>query len=354
MSSSSRPTLRWAIVGAGSISAKFAGDLEIDRPDAKANHKIVAVGSSSLERSEKWIADNIKKNKPKAYGSYSEVFADKDVDIVYIGTIHTLHKQPTLDAIAAGKHVLCEKPMALNGKDTLEMIEAAKKKGVYLMEAVWTRFFPLVDTFKKLVHEDKVIGDVHRSFIDFAIKDFDELPSTHRLKDLRSGGGALLDIGMYSITWARLGMDPNVGDKALKMSTVASQVLVDGVDATTSAIITFPETRAQAILSCTFWGNISREIIRVEGKLGKITVFGKFASCPTKVVVQYNDPSKPDEVYEPHKDGFGYYWEADAAALDIQQGKLESSIMPWKESLLVFDIMDNIRKESGLVYEQEK
>lgn len=356
MSSSKLPSLRWGIIGAGSISGKFVGDLEIDRNSyAKANHQIVAIGSSSVSKAEQFISKNIKINKPKAYGTYAELFADPNVDIVYIGTPHPFHKKPALDAINAGKHVLCEKPMTLNYGDTKELIEAAQKKKVFLMEAVWTRFFPIVETFKDLVHNQKIVGDVHRAFIDFAIKDFDELPSQHRLKDINLGGGALLDIGIYSITWARLGLDPNVGERALKTSVVSSQVLVNGVDAITSAIISYPETRSQAILSSSLWGNPSREIIRVEGKLGKVTVFGKFASCPTKIIVTFYDTSKQEIVIEPHKDGFGYHYEADAVAIDIANGKLQNeNIMPWSETLLMFKIMDQIRKENGLIYPQEK
>lgn len=356
MSSDSLPVLRWGIIGAGSISSKFVGDLEIDRgADAKATHKITAIGSSSISKAEAFISSNIKNNTPKPYASYDEVFADENVDIVYIGTPHPFHKDIALRAIKAGKHVLCEKPMTLNYKDSKELIEAAKQHKVYLMEAVWTRFFPIVQTFKKLVHEDKIVGEVHRAFTDFAIKDFDLLPSTHRLKDVNLGGGALLDIGIYAITWARLGLDPNVGKKALKWTCSSSQVIVDGVDATTSAILTYPETQSQAIISCSFWGNISREIIRVEGKLGKVVVYGKFASCPTKIIVTFDDPEKQEIVVEPPKKGFGYYWEADAAAIDIANGKLENEeIMPWDETLLMFEIMDGIRKQGGLVYPQEK
>lgn len=349
------PTLRWGILGAGSISAAFATDLEIKRLEAKANHELVAVAARNLQSAQDFISEHLK-SKPKAYGSYAELYADKNVDIIYIGTIHTFHKQTALDAIAAGKHVLCEKPMALNKKDTLEIIDAAKKKGVFLMEAVWTRFFPIVQTLKKLVHEDKVIGEIHRSFVDFAIKDFDDLPADHRLKDAQLGGGALLDIGIYCVTWARLVMDPNVGNKALKTTVVSSQVIdeKDKVDYTTSAILTFPETKAQSIISCSLWGNLSREIIRIEGKTGVILVYGKYASCPTKIVVSYYDPQKTEEIFEPFKDGYGYYWEADACALDIQAGKTEDDIMPLSETLNVFDIMDTIRHQNNMVYPQEK
>lgn len=337
------------------MSGKFAGDLEIDRTSyAKASHQIVAIGSSSVAKAEQFIAQHLTKNKPKAYGTYAELYADPNVDIVYIGTPHPYHKEAALAAIDAGKHVLCEKPMTLNRKDTLEIVEAAQKKKVFLMEAVWTRFFPIVETFKDLVHKQKIVGDVHRTFVDFAIKDFDELPSSHRLKNVNLGGGALLDIGIYAITWAKLGHDVNVGKKSLKTSVVSNQVFVDGVDATTSAIITFPETRSQSIISCSFWGNLSREIIRVEGKLGKVTVYGKYASCPTKIIVNFDDPAKEDVVIEPHKDGFGYHYEADAVAVDISKGKLEDDLMPLDESLWMFEIMDGIRKESGFLYPQEK
>lgn len=354
---SNLPTLKWGIIGAGQISGCFVSDLILDRPDARALHDIIVVGSRSLSKSQGFIAEHLSNSQTRAAGSYESVFEDEEVSAVYVGTIHTTHKELVLAAIAAGKHVLCEKPMALNRGDAERMIGAAREAGVFLMEAVWTRFFPIARELRRVVHEDLEIGEVHRCFADFGIAGFAEVEASHRVKDIRLGGGALLDIGVYSVTWARMAMDGGVGEKAQEMRTVGSQVIdeKEGVDYTTSAIITFPKTKGQAIISSTFWGAGTREILRVEGQAGVVRVFGKYASCPTRMVVSLNGKAEEEErVYEPEKVGFGYYWEADAVAEDIAAGRRENEIMPLQETVNVMEIMDTIRQQNGLVYPQER
>lgn len=116
------------------ISSWFASDLCLDRPDAKAKHVVQAIGSSSTAKGEAFVSKHCPSQGPTIYDSYSGVYQDPDVDIVYIGTPHVMHCQNALDAIAAGKNVLCEKPMALNARDAQRMIDAAREKGVFLME----------------------------------------------------------------------------------------------------------------------------------------------------------------------------------------------------------------------------
>lgn len=236
------------------------------------------------------------------------------------------------------------------------MIGAAREAGVFDGGGV-DAVFPIARELRRVVHEDLEIGEVHRCFADFGIAGFAEVEASHRVKDIRLGGGALLDIGVYSVTWARMAMDGGVGEKAQEMRTVGSQVIdeKEGVDYTTSAIITFPKTKGQAIISSTFWGAGTREILRVEGQAGVVRVFGKYASCPTRMVVSLNGKAEEEErVYEPEKVGFGYYWEADAVAEDIAAGRRENEIMPLQETVNVMEIMDTIRQQNGLVYPQER
>ncbi|UZP46124.1 hypothetical protein NXS19_013936 [Fusarium pseudograminearum] len=214
----SKPTLRWGIVGTGMISSWFIADLTIDRKDAKATHIIQAIGSSSVEKGKKFVKEHLPNasKPPTIYGSYQEAYQDPEVDIIYIGTPHGFHKKNCLDAISHGKNVLCEKAFTLNAKEAREVFEAAKEKGVFIMEAMWTRFFPLVKTIQKLVHEDKVIGDVARLFADFAMdQHIESLAPEHRLRDLSLGAGSLLDIGIYSLTWGLVGLDSGVGEEQL-------------------------------------------------------------------------------------------------------------------------------------------
>lgn len=351
----SLPSLKWGIIATGAISTRFADDLEIQRSDALANHSIAAVGSSTLEKAQTFISKLQRNSSATPYGDYQGVYNDPNVEAVYIGTPHIAHKKNALDAIAAGKHVLVEKPFTLNAKDAREVFTAAKAKGVFVMEAVWTRFFPIVKQMKKALHEDKVIGDIHRTHSDYAILNYDTMDASFRLKDPALGGGALLDIGIYTITWTRLGLDPNVGSSAAKSSWVSSQVLKGGVDVHSSGIASYPELGRQGVFSCALYENFSRVALVVEGTLGTLTVYGKHHSCPQYYIIEFHDKSKEPIRFEPKKDGFGFYWEADAVAVDIANGKLENEdVMPWSETLAVMDIMDSARASSGLVYPQEK
>ena len=130
------------------ISEWFVSDILLPEawPGKSASHVVQAIGSSSLEKcekfAEKWVTPVQSAVKPSLYGSYQAVYDDKDVDCVYIGTPHSFHKENCLDAIKAGKNVLCEKPFAMNADEAEEVFAAAKEKGVFIMEAMWTRFYP--------------------------------------------------------------------------------------------------------------------------------------------------------------------------------------------------------------------
>lgn len=119
------------------ISSWFASDLCLNRPNSKAKHIIQAIGSSSKAKGADFVSQHCPFQSPTIYDSYSDVYQDPNVDVVYIGTPHTFHCENALDAIAAGKHVLCEKPIALNARDAQRMLDAARKKGVFLMEGSW-------------------------------------------------------------------------------------------------------------------------------------------------------------------------------------------------------------------------
>lgn len=140
---SSLPSLRWGILGTGWISITFAIDLLVPQPDVPFKHLITAIGSSSTAKGNSFVEKLWKDsaNQLEIVDTYDGVYDNANVDIVYVGTPHSEHKKNCLRAIAAGKHVLCEKPFTMNKKDALEVFEAAKEKGVFIMEALWTRLF---------------------------------------------------------------------------------------------------------------------------------------------------------------------------------------------------------------------
>ncbi|KAF4442232.1 vegetative cell wall protein gp1 [Fusarium austroafricanum] len=333
--SDSKPTLRWGIIGTGLISSWFIQDLLIERQNAQATHRIQAIGSSSIEKGTKFVETHLPGHPqpPTIYGSYPEAYQDPDVDIIYIGTPHAFHKKNCLDAIAHGKHVLCEKAFTLNAREAREVIEAAKQKGVFIMEAMWTRFFPLVKNLQKIIHEDKAIGDVVRVFADFAMNQRVESKGPEsRLRNLSLGAGSLLDIGIYSLTWGLLTLDAGVGEKAATPKLTATQTLVEGVDVGTSIILLYPDGK-QGILTSNSKVKTPAAFCRIEGTEGHILVEGLAASVPGSFTV-YKDGESEGNKYVFERPGKGFYWEADAVALDIAAGKVENDTMPWAETIL--------------------
>ncbi|KAF2251221.1 NAD(P)-binding protein [Trematosphaeria pertusa] len=351
MSSESLPTLRWGIIATGQISSWFVRDLSLSRPDAKARHTIAAIGSSSQGKGEafvkQWIPDVLP--APKVYAGYEQVYNHPDVDIIYIGTPHAFHKQNCLAAIAAGKHVLCEKAFTLNARDAKEVFAAAENKGVFVMEALWTRFFPLVQQLQRLVHEENVIGSVHRVFADLGLdQDFASLGPDSRLRNPALGAGTLLDICIYSLTWGLLALDAKVGEEAEKPVIKAVQTLFDSIDVASTVVLYYPSTGRQAICTSTAMFKTPDLFCRIEGTNGYITVEGVSASRPSAFTIYAKDEGTTEgKRYTVANPGFGLFWEADAIAHDIAAGRKESAVMPWAETIRVMEMMDEARRQGG-------
>jgi len=349
------PTLRWGIISCGWISTEVVKDLILTRPNPKANHIIQAIGCSSIAKGKEFVAKNIPHLSPTIYGSYQECYNDPNVDLIYIGTPHSFHKQNCLDAIAAGKHILCEKAFTLNVIEAKEVFAAAKQKGVFIMEAMWTRFFPVTQTLQRLLHEEKIVGDIVRAFVDFGL-DFDikgKGPES-RLKNLELGAGSLLDIGIYSLTWGLLCLDSKIGEEADKPKVVALQSLDEGVDLTSSMVLLYPKTGRQGILTSSFSVKSQPSFARIEGSKGTLYVDGEATSVPQSLRFVPKGSDEKEQVFEFDKPGSGFYFEADAVALDIQAGRTENAVMPWAETIRVLEILDGVRRDNGVVFPQEK
>ncbi|EXJ94603.1 hypothetical protein A1O1_02999 [Capronia coronata CBS 617.96] len=356
---SEKPTCRWGIVSTGFIASWFVDDLALDRPDANVKHVIQCIGSSSLEKGEAFAAKHCPNSKPAIYSSYAEVYADPDVDCVYIGTPHSFHKQNCLDAIAAGKNVLCEKAFTINAREAREVFEAAAKKGVYVHEAMWLRHRPLVADLTKLLHQDKVIGDVFRMSSDFGFyMDIAGLPETSRLKDPKLGAGTLLDIGVYSLTWAILALDPDSPKNSQTPKLLAAQTQKNGVEVLSSVILHYPSSGRQGMITSTTLSDAPSDVVcRILGTEGYIDVTGLAPSHPASFTVytKKKDGGGFEEASRSNYTdiGHGFVHEADDTALDIAAGRKESPIMPWKETIRVMEMMDEIRKQGGTKYPQD-
>ncbi len=343
------PVLRWGITGTGVISTWFVEDLLVKRKDAKALHMIQAIGAASSRSKAKSFADRYSLSDTKVYGSYKEVYDDPDVDIIHIGTPHSFHKNDCLQAIAAGKHVLNEKSFTLTTEEAKEVIAAAREKGVFLMEGMWTRFSPVTLAFHKLLHEYKIIGDVFRCFCEAGFHHplFETFGPESRWRNPALGAGSLLDLGVYCVTWGLLALDPFHKSQP---EITAVQTVTDGVDDSTTIILHYPQAKQQAILtsstqSTTESGGV---FARVYGNKGFIEVGGAAAPAPAYIdVTLFGQSGAKPTRHTFENPGRGFFWEADAIALDIAAGRKENATMPWSETIRVMEIMDEARRQGG-------
>ncbi|MCA0758475.1 Gfo/Idh/MocA family oxidoreductase [Paenibacillus sp. N4] len=321
-------TIKWGIFGPGGISSKFAGDLKY-----AAGAELVAVGGRSLEKAERFAEEH---QVPRAYGSLEELAADPDVDIVYIGTLHTVHKENAAQLLRAGKSVLCEKPFAMNAAETADMIQAARENGVFLMEAMWTRYLPPIRKVREWIAEGR-IGEVRMLKADFGF-DVGWAPES-RLLDPALGGGALLDAGIYPVSFASMvfGAQP---EKIMSSARIGQT----GVDEQFSLLFEYEGGRTAALNGAVQLGMVSDAYIY--GTKGYIHIpnflFGKTASLH----VRGDEP----EHYADDREAKGYAFEAEEAMSCLREGKLESAVMPVEETLAIMGTLDAIRKQWGLRY----
>lgn len=347
--------LNWGIVSTGAIAGCFVRDILIDSKTRNAGdvqHKIVAVGSRSVENARKFIKTEIKNDSVNAYGSYDELFADQNVNAVYIGTPHTYHYQNSKAALLAGKHVLCEKPVTSTAAELQSLLSIAKEKKLFFMEALWTRFQPAILELKKIA-EEGTLGDpvlVHADLSgDF---DIENIPTTHRILDPKLGGGALLDLGPYPFVWSMIALFEHPKNKRSLPSVSASMLKtpITGVDSSTSFTLTFSSNlRAQAILSCSITlPPASGPSVIIRYRNGNIHVPSPIY-CPSSFTVQYFDrPGSGVVVREETRrfkyQGGGWHFQADDVARCIRDGKLESDVWSHEMSLLEMRIFDEVRK----------
>ncbi|XP_015274029.1 PREDICTED: trans-1,2-dihydrobenzene-1,2-diol dehydrogenase-like isoform X2 [Gekko japonicus] len=331
--------LRWGICSAGMISHDFLVALKTLPPE---DHKVVAIASRELSRAQKYAQTY---NIPKAYGSYAELAQDPDVDVVYVAVIHPYHLPSTFLFIQAGKNVLCEKPLGMNSAEVKAMVQAAREKGVFLMEAFWSRFFPLSEKLRSLLRQ-RTIGDVVMVHADFGLP----LITVPRTTEKELGGGGLLDIGLYCVQFACMVFE---GEKP--ESIVASGFLHDtGVDKTGSIILNFSGSR-QAVLTYTVTTKLPNQA-SISGTKGIIEIPSTFWS-PVQLVVNGKSeecplPSPSQKLYFPNTTGLRY--EAEHVRQCLLQGLKESPVMSHADSELVHSILDEVRRQLGVSYPQDR
>ncbi|XP_060636463.2 trans-1,2-dihydrobenzene-1,2-diol dehydrogenase-like [Anolis sagrei] len=329
---------RWGICSAGKISHDFLVAL---KTLPASDHKAVAIASRDLKRSQDYAQQH---GICRAYGSYEELAEDPDVDVVYVGSVHTQHLAHTLLFLRAKKNVLCEKPMAMNSCDLQEMIRAARENDVFLMEGFWTRFFPVSEQIRSMLCE-KSLGDlkVLQAQLGFQM---DDIP---RLIDKKLGGGVTLDLGCYCVQFAAM-----VFGHEMPTSIVATGLLHDtGVDETVTVVLNYSGNR-QAVLTYTMMVNLPGEAI-IGGTEGTIKIPNHMNS-PTVMFLkgsrwEWPLPPSPEPLFFEHDIGLRY--EAEHVRHCLLKDLKESPIMPLNESELVTTILDEVRKQLGVIYEQD-
>ncbi|KAF8661381.1 hypothetical protein AX16_001474 [Volvariella volvacea WC 439] len=348
---------RWGIVSTGGIATKFVKDLLVDPKTRGVDdivHKVSAVGSRSVEKAQEFI-DNVAggDRSIKAYGTYDEVYADEEVDAVYIGTPHTYHYLNALDAIKARKHVLCEKPVTTNAAELRALLTAAKNHGVFFMEAMWTRFLPISLEIKQIIEEGALGAPVVLHADLSGNFNIHKIPSTHRILDPALGGGALLDLGPYPLVWAIIALYEHSKNRVTKPQIIGTMIKtsVTNVDCNTSFTLNFTQgdLAAQAILSCSINTNPPNPGATIRFERGMIKVQPPIF-CPTAFVVEYYDESGSlikEEKRESQYVGGGWHFQADEVAKCVRDGKKESEVWSHDKSLLEMEVFDEVRRQGG-------
>ncbi|HLL68163.1 MAG TPA: Gfo/Idh/MocA family oxidoreductase [Micromonosporaceae bacterium] len=320
--------IRWGILSTGNIAQKFVEDLRL-LPDAE----VAAVGSRSSENARAFAdAHDI----PRAHGSWQELAEDPDLDVIYVATPHSAHREATLLCLRAGRAALTEKPMALDVAQTEDLVEAARSRGVFLMEALWTRCFPAIHQIAGLV-ADGAIGRVTAVHADFGISG--PFAADHRLRNPALGGGALLDLGVYPVTFAQLFLG------APDEVTAWANRTPEGVDASTGMIFGYA-SGAFAALTCTMESDTGAHAT-ISGTEGRIELPTPFF-IPRGYTL-YRRGAEP-EVVEMPVPGHGYHYEAAEVQRCLREGLLESPVVPLSETLTVMRTLDTVREKIGVTY----
>lgn len=321
--------IRWGIASTGTIARQMVDALG-NVPDAE----IVAVGSRRQASADEFAQRH---GIERGHGSYAELFADDDVDIVYIASPHSAHRDMTIAALDAGRHVLCEKALAHNAAEVREMIDAARRNQRFLMEAMWTWFIPAVEEIKRRVTAGE-IGRVRMFDATFGIRKLDP-DGRHRRADL--AGGSLLDLGVYPLSWARLLLGEPAEVKALATLTD------DGVDDNLAGVVQF-ESGALATFSSSLevWTTLRAHVYGTEGR---IDIDAPFHHPTSFTILPTNGDPQRFEI-----PSLGLAHEAQHAMARLRAGALESDIVPLATSLSTMELMDEIRAQIGVVYPVER
>jgi predicted dehydrogenase len=323
--------IRWGIIGTGGIASAFAEDLR-RLPDAA----LVAVGSRRQATADRFADQHA---VPHRHATYDSLVMDEDVDVVYVATPHPDHYASAMMAIEAGKAVVVEKVFTVNASQARAIVEVARAREVFAMEAMWTRFLPHVRQVRSLI-QSGALGDVRQVIVDHG-QWFERDPSS-RLFDPALGGGALLDLGIYTVSFASMILGTP------SRMTAVSDAAFTGVDATTSMVLQHPDG-AHAALTTTLQASGPNRAFIV-GTQARIEIDHVFYAPTTFTIIGRDGTLQRYD--EPHE-GNGLRHEAAEVMRCLREGRLESNLMPLDETVAIMQTMDEVRRQIGLSYPGE-
>jgi len=322
--------IHWGILGTGAIAGKFAQGLAA-LPDAS----LVAVGSRTQSAADAFARQF---NVPRRHASYEALVNDPAVNAIYVATPHPLHAENTLMALKAGKPVLCEKPFAINARQAKSVIQKARAKKLLVMEAMWTRFLPIMVRLREMVARD-IIGDLRMLTADFG---FRAPERTGRLFDPALGGGALLDVGIYPVSLASMLFGPP--------SQIAGVAELGPTGVDEQAAITLKHPGGQlAVLHAAIQTSTPMEACLL-GSKGKIKLHTPWWKG-TDLTLSLDDGG--EEFLEFPFTANGYQFEAAEFMECLRTRRLQSAVLPLDETLSIMKTLDTLRAQWGLKYPME-
>lgn len=330
---------KWGIASAGKISHDFVN--AIWSLKNKNDHQVIAVAARSLKSAEEFAA---KFDIPKAYEGYEALAQDPDIEVVYVGAIHPAHLSIVKLLLNHGKHILCEKPLGMNVKETKEMLEMAKAKNLFLMEAIWSRVQPAYLKLKDLI-DNGSIGDVIHVQAEFGCK-----IEADRVAKKELGGGVCLDIGIYCIQLCQFVFG---GEKPAKVSATGT-LNSDGVDDFVSGTFLYSDGRSS---SFQFTSKINTNSdAHIYGTRGKMSLKFPFwcadkIQLPDGQVLEFPLPHGRYDFNFFNSAGLGF--EAEHVRQCLQNGLIQSPAVSHEDSISIAELMESIRTQVGVEYDQD-
>lgn len=318
--------VRWGILSTGHIASVLTRDLALLPDEAE----VVAVGSRSLEKAEQFAAEH---EVPRAYGSYAELAADPEVDVIYVASTHNDHLASARLCLENGKAVLVEKPLTISAAETEELVDLAGERGLFLMEALWSRTNPLLRQAAEIVRSGE-LGAVRHVIASFGFA-FDG-DDSHRLLDPDQAGGAILDLGVYPVHAVNLFLgEPDRLDGSGSLART-------GVESHAAALLGYDATEfrpaATAAIACSLEADLPHRL-DVLCSNGSVR-FEDFLLPAEMTLVRGRGADRSEETLVTQWAGGGYEFEIGEVHRCLRAGDIESPLVPWRDSLAVARTLD--------------